>query len=255
MIGAALILAGSRGGRDAVAEAGCVSNKVLVDLLGVPMLGRVIAAVEAAGITAIAVSTDDAAVAAEAARRGAFTLIAQAGPSASVADAIEGVGTPLLVTTGDHGLLRPEWIRDFVDRVPADTDVAVLLAPRTLVEGAAPGSRRTWLRFADGDWSGCNLFYLATPRAIAAVHLWQQVERDRKRPWRIVGRLGPGLLIRYLLGRLTLAEGIARLGRRAGVVAAVVAANNGRAAIDVDTPEDLCLVRRMLTQPDRAGGR
>ncbi len=38
----------------------------------------------------------------------------------------------------------------------------------------------------------------------AAIGLWMSVEQDRKRPWRIVRRLGPGLLLRYLAGRLTL---------------------------------------------------
>ena len=43
---------------------------------------------------------------------------------------------------------------------------------------------------ADGDFSGCNLFLLATTRAEAAIATWQAVEADRKRPWRIAARLG-----------------------------------------------------------------
>ena len=86
-----------------------------------------------------------------------------------------------------------------------DADVAVLLARRDTIEQVVPETKRTYLRFADGSWSGCNLFYLATPRAASAITLWQSVEADRKRPWRIVRRLGPALLVRYLLGRLTLA--------------------------------------------------
>ena len=111
---------------------------------------------------------------------------------------------------------------------------------------AAPGSRRTYLRFADGDWSGCNLFLLATPQAIAAIQLWQTVERDRKRPWRIVRRLGPGLLLRYLLGRLSLSDAVAALGRRIGVSAVVVECPDGLAAVDVDKPSDLDFVRNHL---------
>ena len=131
----------------------------------------------------------------------------------------------------------------------------MLLARREAVEAAAPGSKRTYLRFADGHWSGCNLFYLATPRAEAAVRLWQAVEKDRKRPWRIVRRLGPRLLLSYLLGRLTLAEAVAQLGRRAGVVAATIACPDGLAAVDVDKPADLDFVRARIAQPrspDRA---
>jgi len=249
---AALILAGSRGGDDPVALYAGVSDKALIMLGETRMLARVIAAVRASGIARIGVSANSAPVRAVAEACGAIPLAAAAGPSASAAAALDTLGTPLLVTTGDHALLKPEWIRDFIARVPAHADVAVLLARRDAVEQAAPGSKRTYLRFADGDWSGCNLFYLATPRAAQVIALWQAVERDRKRPWRIVRRLGPGLLLRYLLGRLPLGEAIAHLGARAGVEAVVIAARDGLAAVDVDKPADLDFVRARLGQPRAA---
>lgn len=246
--GAALILAGSRGGEDPVARDAGVSDKALIALGETTMLARVVHAVRAAGFARIGVSANSSAVRDETDRLGATPLDAAAGPSASAGDALRLLGTPLLVTTGDHALLDPAWIRNFVARVPAEADVAVLLARRDAVEAAAPGSRRTYLRFADGEWSGCNLFYLATPCSERVIALWQQVERDRKRPWRIVRRLGPGLLLRYLLGRLPLSMAIAHLGRCAGVNAVVIAATDGLAAVDVDKPADLAFVRAHLDQ-------
>lgn len=243
---AALILAGSRGGEDPVARYAGVSDKALIPFGTDTMLARVAAALRDAGIKRIGVSANSPAVRADAERLGAEALPAAAGPSASTADALALLGAPLLVTTGDHALLDAAWVRDFIARVPAGADIAVLLARRGVVEQAAPGSKRTYLRFADGDWSGCNLFYLATPRAKEVIALWQLVERDRKRPWRIVRRLGPALLLRYLLGRLSLSEAVAHLGRTAGVTATVVAATDGLAAVDVDKPADLDFVRARL---------
>ncbi len=249
MTHSALVLAGSRGGQDPVATYAGVSDKTLIDLEGHSMLVRVLEALQGAGVSRIVVSANSQDVRIEAERAGAGVLAAASGPSASAAIALEEIGAPLLVTTGDHGLLRPEWVTDFVARVPADADVAVLLARREAIERAAPGSRRTYLRFADGHWSGCNLFLLATARSAGMIRLWQEVERDRKRPWRIVRRLGPRLLLRYLLGRLSLADAVAHLGRRAGVTAAIVEATDGLAAVDVDKPEDLDFVRKSLAQP------
>lgn len=256
MKGAALVLAGSRDGIDPVADAEGVPNKVLAELAGRSMIDRVVSSVEAAGFRSVAVSTQTCEVADEAARRGAISMPANTGPSASVLDAIHALGTPLLVTTGDNGLLQPEWITAFLADIPPGVDVAVLLANRELVEQATPTGKRTYLRFSDGHWSGCNLFYLRTPRAVNAVRLWQRVERDRKRPWRIVKRLGPKLLIRFLLGRLSLAEAVLQLGREAGVIAAVVPARDGWAATDVDTLDDLILVRqRIASIEDHHGQR
>lgn len=239
----ALVLAGSRGGEDPVATYGGVSDKALIEVGGATMLARVVAALRAAGATRIAVSATSEAVADAARALDVEGLPAAAGPSESSAQALAALGAPLLVTTADHALLAPEWITRFLADVPANADVAALLARRDVVERDVPDTQRTWLRFADGDWSGCNLFLLATPAAARAVALWRDVEADRKRPWRIVRRLGPGLLLRYLLKRLTLADAVAALGQQAGVRAAVVATPFGLAAVDVDKPTDLDLVR------------
>lgn len=243
----ALILAGSRpGAPDPVAAAEGVAHKALVAIDGMTMLERVVGAVHAAGIERIGVLASHPQVIDEATRLGCEVLAAADGPSASVAVGLERFGAPLLVTTSDHALLRPEWITDFVRDTPREADVAILLAQRESVEQAMPGSRRTWLRFADGQWSGCNLFLLASDRAGIAIETWKMVEADRKRPWRIAARLGLGMLASYLLGRLTLADAVAGLGRRIGIAADLVAARDGLAAVDVDKPGDLADARAIL---------
>lgn len=253
MIPAALILAGSRpGAPDPLAARAGVPHKALIVLAGETLLARVAAALRAAGVATIAVSADHPAVVAEAQRLGLAVIAPAAGPSASVAAGLAALGTPLIVTTADHALLAADWVTRFVADVPAGADVAVLLARRDVVAAAVPATRRTWLRFADGHWSGCNLFLLATPAATRAIGLWSVVEADRKRPWRIVRRLGPGLLLRYLLGRLTLAGAVRHLGQTAGIKAAAVATPFGLAAVDVDKVEDLALVRGLVEDAGRA---
>lgn len=245
---AALVLAGSRpGAPDPVALAEGASHKALVDLNGKPMLARVVEALRAAGAPRIAVVASDPAVVVLAQELGCEVLPAMAGPSASVAAGFAQLGAPMLVTTSDHGLIDPQWVVDFLADTPPDADVAILLARREAVEQAMPGAKRTWLRMADGQWSGCNLFLLASPHADAAIETWQTVEADRKRPWRIAARLGLGFLLRFALGKLSLASAIARLGTRIGVRASVVAARDGLAAVDVDKPSDLADARAILS--------
>lgn len=240
----AVVLAGSRPGRpDPVAVAEGLAHKALAEVGGQPMLARVIAALQDAGIERIAVAANEPALVMLAIRLGAEILPPQAGPSASVAAAFGRLGAPMLVTTSDHGLLQGEWVRDFLADSPPEADVTLLLARRDAVEAAQPGARRTWLRFADGEWSGCNLFLLRTAAAGAAIATWEAVEADRKRPWRIAARLGWRTLASYALGRLALGDAVGRLGGRIGITARVVAARDGLAAVDVDKPEDLAAVR------------
>lgn len=252
---AALILAGSRPGTpDPVAMSEGVSHKSLVEIAGRPMLAHVVGALREAGTERVAVSASDRDVRALALRLGCEVLATGDGPSASVAIGLDAMGAPLLVTTSDHALLRAQWVCDFLDDVPDGSDVAVLLARREVIEAAVPGTRRTYLRFADGHWSGCNLFLLATARAGLAIETWKMVEADRKRPWRIAARLGLGMLVAYALGRLTLSAAIARLGRKIGVTASLVPARDGLAAVDVDKPSDLVDARAILAARASLGG-
>jgi GTP:adenosylcobinamide-phosphate guanylyltransferase len=242
---AALMLAGSRGGVDPVAEYAGVSHKGLIELGGETLLARVLAALRAAGATRIAVSTNDQALAARL-PEGVERLASTDSPSLSVRQGVESLGTPVLVTTVDHALLQPEWVRQFIDNAPADADIAVLMAPEGVVREAAPGTRRTYLRFRDRRYSGCNLFLLRTPKALAAVDLWRRVEAHRKQPLRMAMLIGPQMLLGYALGLLTLDAAVALVGRRAGVTAAAVLSPYGLAAVDVDKPADLDLVRRIV---------
>lgn len=243
---AALVLAGSRGGEDPVAAYGGATHKALIRLEGETLLARVVGALKAAGAARIAVISSNPDVRAEIERLGAEALDEAAGPSLSVRAGAELLGTPLLVTTADHALLRPEWITRFLADTPDDADVTVLVAARPVVEAAAPGTKRTWLKLADGDWSGCNLFYLANDRALGVIDLWRRVEAERKRPWKMAQILGPRMLMRYVTRRLGLADAAVRLGQLASVRAAIVETPYGLASVDVDKPADLDLVRTLV---------
>jgi len=246
----ALVLAGSRGGAESVADYAGVPHKALIRLEGQTLLARVVGALKAAGAARVAVVSSHPDVRVEAALLGLEALDEAAGPSLSVKAAAERLGTPLLVTTADHALLDPVWVERFLADVPAGVDVAALVAARATVEAAAPGTKRTWLKLADGHWSGCNLFYLANDRALAVVDLWRRVEAERKRPWKMARILGFGMLLRYVTGQLALSAAAARLGKLAGVCAAVVETPYGLASVDVDKPADLDLVRRIVaTKP------
>lgn len=246
----ALVLAGSRGGVDPVADYAGVSQKGLIVLGGRTLLTRVLDALDKAGAERIGVSTNDAALeaalAGEATRAAVSRLPAAAGPSQSVHDGAQAMGTPLLVTTVDHALLQAEWVTDFMADTPAEADIAILLGEETLVQAAAPTTKRTYLAFRDGRYSGCNLFYLKTPASLRAIDLWRTVEKHRKQPWKIAALFGPVMLVRYLLGLMTLDEMVARIGRLARVKAAAVRARHGLAAVDVDKPADLDLVRSLV---------
>lgn len=253
----ALVLAGTRAGGDPLAAYAGVSHKALIEVGGCTMIERVVGALAAIPDIArivIAIERPEilstlAGLRAAAGGKPLLTAPAADGPSASVASMLKREGTPLLVTTADHALLRPEWLRSFLDACPPNIDVAVALARRQAILAAAPDTQRTYLRFTDGEYSGCNLFLLRRPAAAGVVDLWQRLESERKRPLRMVRKLGISFALRYRFGRLGLDDALARLERLSGARVGIVELADGRAAIDVDTPVDLDLVRRLAGGP------
>ncbi len=231
-----------------------VNHKALLQVAGVPMLLRVIRALaltpEVARIVVCIETPELVADLFETFRAESSIPVeifpAAGSPSRSVVAALAAFGTPMLVTTADHALLQAEWVSYFIRNQPAQADAAIALARSSVVLDATPDTQRTYLRFADGAYSGCNLFYFATPDAVRLARLWQRVESLRKHPLKMLGLLGWTYALRYRLGRLSLSDALRRLGMLADARAAFVELPFGRAAIDVDKPADLELVERLL---------
>lgn len=259
---AALVLAGSRGAVDPVAACRGVENKCLVQVGGVPMLARVVQALTASPhVGRVLVVLDQpelmdriGELAPEVAAGRVSVIRAEPSPSLSVLaglDALESL--PVLVTTADHALLTPAMIEAFL--VPAGrsgADIAAAMTPSAAILGEFPQTRRTFWRFRDERYSGANLFAVMSGRGRNAVRFWRRVEQDRKRPWRIARQFGWRPLLAYLAGRLTLDEAMERISRVMDARAAAISLPIARAAIDVDKPEDLELVERILASGGRA---
>jgi len=172
----------------------------------------------------------------------------ESGPSASAVAAVRHLGRfPILLTAGDHALLSPQMVDDFCFGAKmTGCDIVFGVTPYALVKAAFPESKRTVSKFRNGQFCGTNLFALMTPEAIRGPEFWSQIESDRKRPWRVARRFGIGMLLRYLLGRLSLEDALATLAGTIGCTVGHVVINNPRVAVDVDTVEDRDLAEQIL---------
>lgn len=251
----ALILAGSRGLDDPVARHAGQTHKAFVPVAGVPMLLRVLRTLRRSpSIDGIGLCIDpavlDAVDGAIACELGDGVQLIAPGPtpSASVCRAFErtSITLPLLLTTADHPLLTPAMVEHFYANAPAAADVVVAVATETVIRRAYPDAVRTFYRFAGEGYSGCNMFLLRGPNAINAATFWSEMERHRKRPWRLVATVGPLTLFLFLIGRLSLDEAMRRLSRIVGANIQAMVVPFAEAAIDVDKPADLALVERIL---------
>lgn len=245
----ALLLAGSRPGRDAFAEAHGTDLKALIPLAGRPLVAHPAAALLGApGIARVRVlAQQPERIAAALADDARLSVEASGATIAATLEAIladPATRFPLLVTTADHALLTPATIADFCARA-AGADLAIGVVERAALAARLPGTRRTWIGFRGGAYSGANLFAFGSARAAAAVALWRSIEQDRKKGWRLLGALGlPGLLG---LARLrTLDQTLDAIGRRLDIDVRKVELADPLAAVDVDKPADHALAESLL---------
>lgn len=247
----AFVLAGARVSGDPLAEAHNLPSKAHIKIAGTSMISRVLSALSKSQttgcVTVIGLENHHALQSEEAWPPVNFAAGGR-GPAASVNRRLNEIGgcSPLLVTTCDHALLTPVIIDAFLEQsIASNADLTVALSPRELIERHYPETRRTYLRFGDGEYSSCNLFCLLTPKAQEVVEFWQDAEQDRKHPWKIAWRFGVISALRILVGRPRLEKVFSIISSRLGVTIHPIVLPFAEAAIDIDTGEDLALVERI----------
>ena len=258
-----VILAGERPGGSALSQAFNISASVMVPVAGRPSLARVMQAIEdsqQAGGGIICGPSADVVASSEELKsllqNPDFEWLKPAtGPAASALSALKELDHfPALLTAGDHALLTGAIVDDFCKQVlskqQSNFDLVIGFVPHSLVHTAWPESKRTVLKFSDGQFCGSNLFAILNPEGCKALSFWRQAEADRKHPWRIARRFGFVALFQYLFRRLTLTDALQSLSKAAGCRIGHVEVKCARAAVDVDSVADQQLAEKILSSPE-----
>jgi GTP:adenosylcobinamide-phosphate guanylyltransferase len=250
----AIVLAGRRPGENGFAASHGVAAKALIRAGGEPMLGRVARTLlESPSIGRIVVLAQEAEtlLTGELKWMAADPRIATAQSGDGISDSVgrlagtEAAPYPVLVTTADHALLQPAMVEAFIAGA-IGVDAAFAMVERRTVEKAHPDTRRTWLKAANGHFSGANLFALMTPASARGTDFWARAEKDRKRTLKLLSLLGIGIFLRAVTRTISLEAAAERAGRKAGFRLKAVLLPFAEAAIDVDKQADLELAERIL---------
>ncbi len=252
----AVVLAADRNPDDPLVTASGASCKALVEIDGTPMLQRVVSALQDSehidNILLCGPAREQ--LASNASLENALQkqqirwTEPQASPSSSAYQAMQKLphGTPVLLTTADHPLLRKDIVDYFLNEaLQSGADVAVGLTSFTTIREKFPNARKTVTRFRDDSYCGCNLFAFLTPASHRVAAAWRKVEQQRKNPLRVIRQLGWWSVLRYLLGRLTLDGALAELSGRLHACIRPVHLPFPEAAIDVDSVADQRLVEEI----------
>lgn len=253
----ALVLAATRGNRDPLAEKGGVSHKAFIDLAGTPMLRRVVEAVADSGrVGRILIAIEDWAEA-EAkqllAGCSGEEKITFVGSHDSIGASVTAVGEqfpdalPLVITTGDNGLHTAEIVRSFCDQLDdVEGGAALGLTEASYLLEKYPEERRAFHRFADGEFSSCNLYALLSPEALAGARIFDGGGQFGKKPRRLIGAFGVLAFLVYKSRLLRVRQFLGVLSRVLRIPTAPVFLPFAEGPIDIDRMRDWELAEKIL---------
>ncbi len=244
-----IILAAGRGPDDPMVKAFGVEHKCTLPLAGKPMLQWVLDALRGSRLKKpFVVVIDNPKVIPI--QVDVDTLDAKSSAPASAISALQHIQSyPVLITTGDHPLLTPAMVNHMLDtsgKIVAD--VCVGLATAETINAEYPETKRTYFNLGGTRVSGCNLFAVKTEAGLKLLERWQDLERNRKKPWKLVSAFGVMPIIWFALGMLTPTRAFGHISSKLGITVVPIFLPFAEAAIDVDKPSDHELAEKILKQ-------
>lgn len=158
----------------------------------------------------------------------------------------------VLVVTADIPLITGSIVDQFLRAAPR-ADVVYPVVPKSVVLAKFPQTHRTYVRLREATVTGGNLF-LVNPEKIEAIRRRAEILLShRKSPRKLAQDIGLGLLIKLLLGRLSLGEAEIKVSRMLGVTGRVLVFPHPEIGVDVDKVSDFALVEAAILTRSRTG--
>jgi hypothetical protein len=150
--------------------------------------------------------------------------------------------------------MTPDAVRRMADQGRGSQVHALVgMARKQDIHATHPEGQRRFYEFADGGFSNCNMFWIGSQKALRATEAFRHGGQFAKKPERIIKAFGILNLLRFRLGRHSLAQMFAFISRRFGVeVQALVFEGEGRLAIDVDNERTHRLLKKCWPGPPEA---
>ena len=161
-------------------------------------------------------------------------------------------GSPFLLASADIPLLRASAVEYFWQSAQRErADLAYPIVRREQIESTYRYARRTYVRLADGIFTGGNLLYVNTGASGALLAFAKRIFAVRKKPWRIASLFGIRFCLNFLLGKLSVEDIEQHLTALWGRRCRALIVPHAEIAMDVDKLSDYHLIERYMTETTR----
>ena len=173
-----------------------------------------------------------------------------------LANAIEGTEKVLslnpqaefvMLCSSDIPLLMPDMVESLVGQcTDPSVDLYYAVITKEQMENRFPESRRSYGKFVDGYLAGCDIHIIAPRMIYKHRDLLTSLMSNRKSVIRQALNLGPGVLIKYATGRLSVRDLVRTFLQKFDINARVVYMDAPEMGMDADKPFQLEICRQEL---------
>ena len=158
----------------------------------------------------------------------------------------------VLIVSSDIPALKAHMVDWLVDTaMQTKDDLYYGICPRDVIEIRFPGSNRTFTKLKDMEVCGADINVSHVRMATEHLDTWEDLLGARKSPFKQASKLGLGLLFSLFTRQLTIEDAVSRVSERIGIKGRAIIWPYAEAAMDVDKPHQLELLRADLAKGQR----
>jgi CTP:molybdopterin cytidylyltransferase MocA len=153
----------------------------------------------------------------------------------------------VIIAATDMPLLTAAAVDGFAE-LAAQTpcDVGYGFVERRVHDRLYPGVRHTWVRLREGTFCGAGLSVIRASAAVQIETVLRNFTDARKSPAKLAALFSPALVLKVLMGQLTIGELERRADQLTKLVCRGIMCRDPEVAVNVDRLEDLRTVEALL---------
>lgn len=155
----------------------------------------------------------------------------------------------VLLCSSDVPLITAEIVRGFVEECGLqEAEAYYAVVEEKIMEARFPGSKRTFVPFKGGRYSGGDIFLFDVAATRANAKLFRSLTSSRKDYWKQARMIGLGFIIRFLLRMMTIHEAAERSKKVINLDARVVDTRYAEIGMDLDKPHQYEIIKAALEE-------
>lgn len=152
----------------------------------------------------------------------------------------------ILMVTSDLPLLTGDMVTDFLKQCPADCDICYPFVEKNDVERVFPTRKWVFVKMKEGRFTGSSMFVFSRSSILEHRKELEKVMNARRDVLKLASLWGLPVLVRLLLGILTIETVEKKISAILGCTCRGVISTYPEIAMDVDKPGDIKLVEEIV---------